>query len=51
VGPACADLADAEAVVLNYLKAGGVTVKGYAEARAECKRRIDALARRLKAKA
>jgi regulator of RNase E activity RraA len=50
VAHACADLADAEAVVLNYLKAGKVTVKGFAEARAECKHRIDALARRLKAK-
>jgi hypothetical protein len=45
-------LADAEAVVLNYLRAGGgVTVKGFAEARAECKQRIDRLARRLRAKA
>jgi 4-hydroxy-4-methyl-2-oxoglutarate aldolase len=45
---ACAELADAEAVVLSYLRAGGVTVKGFAEARNECKRRIDALAKRLK---
>jgi regulator of RNase E activity RraA len=45
---ACAELADAEAVVLNYLRAGGVTPKGFAEARNECKRRIDALATRLK---
>jgi regulator of RNase E activity RraA len=50
VAHACADLADAESVVLNYLKAGNVTVKGFAEARAECKHRIDALARRLKSK-
>ncbi|MFO0843373.1 MAG: RraA family protein [Gemmataceae bacterium] len=48
VPDACAELADAEAVVLNYLRAGGVTVKGFAEARNECKGRIDALARRLK---
>jgi 4-hydroxy-4-methyl-2-oxoglutarate aldolase len=45
---ACAELAEAEAVVLTYLRAGGVTVKGFAEARNECKRRIDALAKRLK---
>ncbi|MFO0930187.1 MAG: RraA family protein [Gemmataceae bacterium] len=48
VAHACADLAAAEAVVLDYLRAGNVTVKGYAEARAECKRRIDDLARRLR---
>jgi regulator of RNase E activity RraA len=45
---ACADYMAAEAVVLDYLKAGKPTVKGFAEARAECKSRIDALARRLK---
>jgi 4-hydroxy-4-methyl-2-oxoglutarate aldolase len=50
VPQACAELADAEAVVLNYLRAGKVTVKGFAEARTECKRRIDELARRLKRK-
>lgn len=48
VAHACADLAAAEAVVLDYLRGGHVTVKGYAEARAECKRRIDELARRLR---
>jgi 4-hydroxy-4-methyl-2-oxoglutarate aldolase len=48
VPDACDELADAEAVVLTYLRAGGVTVKGFAEARNECKRRIDALAKRLK---
>jgi 4-hydroxy-4-methyl-2-oxoglutarate aldolase len=48
VAPACAELAAAEAIVLDYLKAGKVTVKGFAEARNECKGRIDALARRLK---
>ncbi len=45
---ACAELAAAEAVVLNYLRQGNVTPKGYAEARQECKRQIDALAKRLK---
>jgi 4-hydroxy-4-methyl-2-oxoglutarate aldolase len=50
VAQACAELAAAEAVVLNYLRAGGATVKGFAEARAECKRMIDALGRRLKGK-
>jgi regulator of RNase E activity RraA len=50
VAHACSELADAESVVLNYLRGGNVTVKGFAEARAECKHRIDALARRLKAK-
>ena len=48
VAHACADLASAEAVVLDYLKAGKVTVPGYAEARDECKQRIDALAQRLR---
>src|SRR5262245_14068374 len=48
VAHACADLAAAEAVVLDYLRAGRVTPKGFAEARQECKSRIDALARRLK---
>jgi regulator of RNase E activity RraA len=47
---ACADYMAAEAVVLEYLKAGNCTPKGFAEARGECKNRIDALARRLKKK-
>jgi hypothetical protein len=38
----------AEAIVLDYLKAGQVNVAGYTEARQECKARIDALAARLK---
>lgn len=45
---ACADFVKAEAVVLDYLRAGRVTVAGYAEARAECKKRIDAIALQLK---
>ena len=50
VAEGCAELALAEAVVLDYLKLGRVTVRGYAEARDECKRRIDALAARLRGK-
>jgi regulator of RNase E activity RraA len=45
---ACAEYMTAEAVVLDYLKAGKVTVKGYSEARAECSVRIEKLARRLR---
>jgi regulator of RNase E activity RraA len=48
VAHACADYVAAEAVVLDYLKGGAVTPKGFAQARAGCKERIDALARRLK---
>lgn len=48
VAHACADLMTAEAIVLDYLKAGNVTVKGFSEARNECKHQIDALAKRLK---
>jgi regulator of RNase E activity RraA len=46
---ACAEYVAAEAVVLDYLKAGRVDVKGYATARDECRNRIEALARKLKA--
>jgi regulator of RNase E activity RraA len=49
VAQACAEYVAAEALVLDYLKAPGPTVKGYAAARAACKERLDALARRLKA--
>jgi regulator of RNase E activity RraA len=48
VAQACAELAAAEAIVLDYLKAGRVTVKGFSEARMACKERIDQLARRLR---
>ncbi len=41
------DYAAAEAVVLNYAKSGSVTPKGLGEARAECKRMIDAIAERV----
>jgi regulator of RNase E activity RraA len=48
VAHACAEFMAAEAIVLGYLKGGVITPKGFAEARAACKERIDALARRLK---
>jgi 4-hydroxy-4-methyl-2-oxoglutarate aldolase len=46
---ACPELAAAEAIVLDYLKSGTIDPKGYAAVRNECKNRIDALARKLKA--
>ena len=46
---ACAELVTAEAVILDYLKAGKLDAKGYADARTASKDRIDALARKLKA--
>jgi regulator of RNase E activity RraA len=48
VGPACAELAAAEAVILDYVKSGKVDPKGLAAARKESQERIAALARRLK---
>lgn len=48
VARACAEFVAAEAVVLDYLKAGTVTPAGFAEAHGECKKQIAALARRLK---
>jgi 4-hydroxy-4-methyl-2-oxoglutarate aldolase len=50
VAHACADLVAAEAVVLDYLRAGKVEPKEYAARRNTCKEMIDALARRLKGK-
>jgi regulator of RNase E activity RraA len=50
VAHACAEYVEAEAVVLNYLRRGGVTVKGFSEARNACKERIDSLAKRLRRK-
>jgi 4-hydroxy-4-methyl-2-oxoglutarate aldolase len=44
VADACPELMAAEAIVLDYLKAGNPNSKGYADARAECHRRIEALA-------
>jgi regulator of RNase E activity RraA len=49
VAHGCADYVAAEAVVLDYLKSGKVNPKGYAAARNECRTRIEALERRLKA--
>ncbi len=48
VADACPEFMAAEAVVLDYLKSGAINPKGYAAARAECRDRITALARRLK---
>jgi regulator of RNase E activity RraA len=48
VADACPELMEAEAVVLNYLKAGKPDPKGFAAARADCHRRIEALAARLR---
>jgi regulator of RNase E activity RraA len=48
VAHACAEYMAAEAVVLDYLKAGKLDPKGYTAARNECKERIEALGRRLK---
>ena len=50
VAEGCAGLADAEAVVLDYLRAGSATPDGFAAARAECHRRIAELAARLKSR-
>lgn len=50
VAAACPEYMAAEAIVLDYLKAGRVDPKGYAEARKGCKERIDALARSLRAR-
>lgn len=48
VAQACADFAEAESIILGYLRGGKVEPKGYAEARAASKAAIDALAKRLK---
>lgn len=45
----CVGLADAEAVVLDYLRAGNATAEGFVAARKECSRRIGELTARLKA--
>lgn len=44
----CGELAQAEAVVLDYLRAGGPTADGFSQTRAECHRRINELSDRLK---
>ncbi|HVS39339.1 MAG TPA: RraA family protein [Gemmataceae bacterium] len=48
VAHACAEFAAAEAVVLDYLKAGRIDSKSYAAARNECRDRIEAMAQRLR---
>lgn len=50
VADGCAELAAAEAVILDYLKAGKVDPKGFAAARKESQERIAALGKRLKGK-
>jgi regulator of RNase E activity RraA len=45
---ACAEYMAAESVVLEYLKAGRVDPKGYAQARNDCRDRIEALGAKLK---
>ena len=51
VAHACAEFMDAESVVLEYLKSGNLSTAGYAEARSECKRRIDAIEKRVRVSA
>jgi regulator of RNase E activity RraA len=48
VAHACPEYMAAEAIVMDYLKAGKIDPKGYAAARKGCKERIDELARKLK---
>ena len=48
VAHACAEFMAAEAVVLDYVKAGRVDAKGFSAAHKECRNRIEDLARRLK---
>lgn len=50
VAHACSELADAEAVVLNYLRSGRIDPSGYAAARKECQDRFKSLAHKLKAR-
>ncbi len=49
IAKGCPKLADAEAVVLDYLKQTKPTADGFAAARKECHRRIGELAKELKA--
>jgi 4-hydroxy-4-methyl-2-oxoglutarate aldolase len=50
VARACAEYQEAEAVVLQYLRAGRPTADGLAAAQRECRERLAALARRLQGK-
>jgi regulator of RNase E activity RraA len=45
---ACEAFGRAEAVVLEYLNGGNATPQGFASARAECRRMLDALAARVR---
>jgi 4-hydroxy-4-methyl-2-oxoglutarate aldolase len=45
----CPGLADAENVVLEYLRAGTPTADGFVQARTECSRRVKVLSEKLKA--
>lgn len=47
VAQVCPEFAEAEAVVLDYVKGGKVTPEGFAAAHKECKARIDALAHKV----
>jgi 4-hydroxy-4-methyl-2-oxoglutarate aldolase len=49
VADVCAGIADAEAVVMDYVRAGSPTVKGLAEARAESRSRLKGLRERVAA--
>src|SRR5579884_3852953 len=49
VAHACPEYVAAETVVLDYCRSGKVDPKGFAEAQKECRARIEALARRLRA--
>ncbi len=48
VAQACGELADAEQIVLDYLRAGNVDPQGFAKARRECQERIKTLSKKLK---
>jgi 4-hydroxy-4-methyl-2-oxoglutarate aldolase len=48
VAEVCPAFMTAEAAILDYLRAGNVTVSGYAAARDECKRQIGELGKKLK---
>jgi regulator of RNase E activity RraA len=48
VAQACPEYMAAEAVVLDYLKAGRIDPRGYTAARDECRDRIEALGRKLR---
>ncbi|MCA8995471.1 MAG: RraA family protein [Planctomycetaceae bacterium] len=50
VPDACRELMEAEQVVLDYCKSGDISPKGLAEARQECGRMIESLAKRLRRK-